>query len=145
MIELRPVPKPSFNRRVKKRGDRSKFSKMVRDEVKEYFDNKCQMCGGKGIHLHHVQPKGSGIGRGVYTNALLLCNNCHKQVHADDKLLRKWKEVYRKKFGPLYFMDADDLKMKYLTQELREEDRSVKEWEKHNEKVIHQKMDRENS
>jgi hypothetical protein len=145
MLEYRPCPKPSHSRRVKERGDRGKFSKMVRDEVKKHFNNQCQICLGKGIHLHHVMPKGSGIGRGIYTNALLLCNSCHKQVHADDKLLRHWKEVYRKEYGPLYFMDADDLKMKYLTQELHEEDKVVREWKKHNEKTLYQGMDRENS
>lgn len=121
------------NRRVKKRGDRSKFTKMVRDAVKEHFNNHCQMCFGKGIHIHHVYPKGSGKGRGVFTNALLLCNNCHRLVHDDETLLRHWKNIYRKKYGPLYFMDEDDLKMKYLTQELNEEDRKVREWKKHNE------------
>jgi 5-methylcytosine-specific restriction endonuclease McrA len=132
MSEFQSFPKPSHNRRVKKRGDRSEFSKMVRAAVKEHFDNTCQICGYKGIHIHHVQPKGSGIGRGVFTNALLLCNKCHRKVHDDDNILRHWKEVYRKKYGPLYFMDADDLKMKYLTQELRQEDKEVREWTKHN-------------
>lgn len=124
-------------RRVNKRGDRSKFSKFVRDAVKEHFDNTCQICGGKGIHCHHVQPRSSGVGRGVFTNALLLCNKCHKKVHADDSLLRHWKEVYRKKYGPLYFMDKEDLEQKYLTQELKQENREVREWMKHNEKAIY--------
>lgn len=130
--EFYPVDKPSHKRRVKKRADRTKFSKMVRDAVKEHFNHTCQMCGGKGIHCHHVQPKGSGVGRGVFTNALLLCNNCHKQVHADDALLRHWKEVFRKKYGPLYFMDAEDLRQKYMNQDLKETDREVREWKKHN-------------
>lgn len=128
---VRCVPKPNHKRNNPKRGDRSKFSKMVRDQVKEHFNNQCQMCLGKGIHLHHVYLRSNG-GRGVFTNALLLCNSCHKQVHADDKLLRHWKEVYRKKYGPLYFMDSDDLKMKYLTQELKEEVKAVREWNKYN-------------
>jgi hypothetical protein len=75
----------------------------------------------------------SQSGRNVFTNALLLCNDCHKEVHADNDLLRHWKEVFRKKYGPLYFMDQDDLKMKYLTQELQQEDKAVKEWERYNE------------
>jgi hypothetical protein len=134
-LSFNPVPKPSHNRRVRKRGDRSKFSKFVRDQVKEHFNHTCQMCRGKGLHCHHVEPRGSGKGRGVFTNALLLCNACHKKVHADDSLLRYWKEVYRKKYGPLYFMDEDDLKMKYLADELREQDKEVREWKKHNESL----------
>jgi hypothetical protein len=133
--EYHPVPKPSHKRKAPKRGDRSKFSSKVREEVKKHFDNTCQMCGGKGIHVHHVEPRGSGKGRGVFTNALLLCNQCHKEVHADDKLLRHWKKVYRKKYGPLYFMDADDLKMKYITKELHEEDKIVREWKQYNETI----------
>jgi hypothetical protein len=131
-LGFHPVPKPSHSRKVKKRGDRGKFSQFVREAVKEHFDNACQMCGGKGIHLHHVEPKGSGKGRGVFTNCLLVCNSCHKKIHADDKLLRYWKEVFREKYGPLYFMDSEDLKMKQLAQELQQEDKDVREWKKHN-------------
>jgi hypothetical protein len=32
-------------------------------------------------------------------------------------------------------MDEDDLKMKYLTDELREQDKEVREWKKHNESL----------
>jgi hypothetical protein len=119
------------NRRVRKRGDRSKFSKMVRDKVKGDCNNECQMCFGKGIHLHHVHLRSAG-GRGVYTNSLLVCNSCHKQIHADDALLRHWKEVYRKKYGPLYFMDQEDLTFKYMNRELSEEDKEVRDWKRHN-------------
>lgn len=130
-LEFRPYPKPVHNRKAKKRGDRGKFSKMVREEVKEYFNNQCAMCYGRACHIHHVTPRSSS-GRNVFTNALLLCNNCHKEVHADNELLRNWKEVFKKKYGPCYFMDKEDLEYKYLTQELREEDKEVREWKKHN-------------
>jgi hypothetical protein len=136
--EYLPVPKPKYKRRVKERKDRGKFPSVIREQIKDHFEDTCQMCGGRGIHIHHVQPKASGIGRGVFTNGLLLCNPCHKKVHADDKLLRYWKEEYRKKYGPLYFMDDDDLKMKYLTQELHEEDNEVREWKRNNE-IVYQR------
>lgn len=134
-LNFRPVPKPNHKRKVKKRGDRSKFSKMVRDKVKDMFDNNCQECGGKGIHLHHVCFRSQG-GRGVITNALLLCNNCHKNIHLDNERAMYWKEVFKKKYGPLYFMDKEDLEYKQLTQELHREDREVREWMKHNEEDI---------
>jgi hypothetical protein len=127
--------KPSHSRRVKKRGDRSVFSKLVRSEVKKHFNDTCQECGGKGLHLHHVQPRGSGIGRGVFTNALLLCNKCHKRVHDDDKLLRHWKEVFRQNYGPLYFMDSEDIRMKCLSEEIMESDKEIREWKKFNGKL----------
>lgn len=134
-IKWRPTPKPKHQRRVKKRGDRSKFSKFVRDQVKEHFKDTCQECGGRGIHLHHVTFRSQG-GRGVFTNALLLCNKDHKMIHENPERALYWKEVFKKKYGSCYFMDKEDLEFKYLTQELREQDREVKEWEKYNEKDL---------
>ncbi|WP_057766720.1 HNH endonuclease [Cytobacillus praedii] len=131
-LGFHPVAKPSYSRRVKKRGDRNKFSKYVRDQIKDHFEDTCQMCMGRGCHIHHVQPKGSGKGRGVFTNGLLLCNECHKKVHADDALLRYWKKVFRKKYGPLYFMDEEDIKAKQLTKELQQEEKAVREWKNYN-------------
>jgi hypothetical protein len=32
-------------------------------------------------------------------------------------------------------MDVDDLKMKYINKELHQEDKSVREWKKYNEKL----------
>jgi hypothetical protein len=104
---------------------------MVRDEVKEYYDNTCQVCGGKGIHLHHVCFRSQG-GRGVFSNAMLCCNSCHKEIHLDNEKAQYWKEVYKKKFGSLYFMDKEDLEYKQLTQELQQEDKQLKEWERSN-------------
>lgn len=112
-----PVPKPQHKRRVAKRGDRSKFSKMVRDQVKEHFNNTCQMCLGKGIHLHHVKFRSQG-GRGVFSNALLVCNSCHKEIHLSNDLAKHWREVYKKKHGPTYFMDEEDIRQKQLTDAL---------------------------
>jgi hypothetical protein len=131
MREFQSFPKPSHNRRVKKRGDRGKFSKMVRNEVKKHFDDTCQECGGKGIHLHHVCFRSQG-GRGVFSNALLVCNSCHKHIHLDNDRALYWREVYKKKYGNCYFMDKEDLEYKQTIQELQQEDKSVKEWVKYN-------------
>ncbi|MEK5065914.1 HNH endonuclease [Cytobacillus sp. FSL R5-0596] len=120
MFEYRPAPKPSYKRRVDKRVDRNKFTKHVRDQIKDHFEDTCQMCGGRGCHIHHVQPKGSGKGRGVFTNGLLLCNPCHKKVHADDRWLRYWKEVFKEKHGPDYYKDEEDLNREYQDKKMRE-------------------------
>lgn len=118
--EVRAVPKPQHKRRVDKRIDRNKFTKHVRDQIKDHFEDTCQMCKGRGIHIHHVQPKGSGKGRGVFTNGLLLCNKCHKKVHEDDKLLRYWKEVFKEMYGPDYYKDEEDLQKEYQDKKMRE-------------------------
>lgn len=105
---IRSVAKPKHKRKSKKLAERGKFSKMIRDEIKEEFNNQCQECGKKGHHLHHVFPKGRG-GRGVKTNALLLCNACHKDIHADNNKLKHWISVYKKKHGPNFYKDKEDL------------------------------------
>jgi hypothetical protein len=124
-------PKPSHKRKTKKKGDRGIFSKMVRNEIKEHFDNTCQECGGRGIHIHHVCFR-SQSGRGVFSNGLLLCNNCHKNIHLNNDRALYWREVFKKKYGPLYYMDKEDLENKQLNQELQQEDKELKDWEKHN-------------
>jgi hypothetical protein len=130
-MTFQSFPKPSHSRKVKKKGDRGKFSKMVRDEIKKHFDDTCQECGGKGLHIHHVCFR-SQSGRGVFSNGLLLCNNCHKRIHLDNDRALYWREVFKKQYGPLYYMDKEDLEYKQLTQELQKEDKEVKEWVEHN-------------
>lgn len=130
-LEWRPVPKPQHNRRVKKCGDRSKFSKMVRDKVKEQYDNQCAQCGGRACHVHHVMPRARG-GRNVFTNGLLLCNDCHKAVHADNDLLKGWISKFKQMYGKNFFRDYEDLQHEYRETLLNEDNREVREWMKYN-------------
>lgn len=129
--EFNPVAKPNHKRRVKKRADRSKFSKMVRDQVKEHFNNQCANCGNRAVHCHHVMPR-SRSGRNVFTNALLLCNDCHKEVHANNGLLKFWINVHKKKYGKNFFKDKQDLERDYQTDRLSEDEEDIREWMKYN-------------
>lgn len=129
--EWNPIPKPSHGRRVKKRGDRSKFSKMVRDAVKDHYSNQCGQCGRNACHVHHVMPRSRG-GRNVFTNGLLLCNDCHKQVHADNDLLKEWINRYKKMYGKNFYKDYEDLKQEYDNQLLTASNKELREWERHN-------------
>lgn len=105
---IRSVAKPKHKRKSRKRAERGKFSKMIRDEIKEECTGLCQECFSRGCHLHHVMPKSRG-GRGIKTNALLLCNDCHKRVHADNARLKHWIEVYRERYGKNFYKDKEDL------------------------------------
>jgi hypothetical protein len=129
--EFRPCPKPSHSRRVKKRRDRSKFSKMVRDEIKQKYNNECAMCGKLAFHVHHVQPRARS-GRNVITNGLLLCNDDHKRVHADEKLLKYWIEEFKKLYGRNFYKDKEDLIFEYKTEQFKELDEEVQRWVKFN-------------
>src|SRR5690625_2721056 len=82
---LQAVPKPKYRRRIPKRVDRGKFSRDTRQKVLLRDNGACQQCNGIGTQLHHCMPKGRG-GRGVYTNALTVCNDCHTQIHKDNSL-----------------------------------------------------------
>jgi HNH endonuclease len=112
--EWNPVDKPVYKRYKPKRADRGKFSEKVRIQIKDHFNRTCQGCGiqREHLHIHHVMPKGSGVGRGVFTNGLLVCNPCHRKIHdeKDQTLLKFWQDVFRKKYGVNYFRDTQDLK-----------------------------------
>jgi predicted restriction endonuclease len=111
--EFNPYPKTTYKRVKRKRVDRGKFSDKVRKEIKEHFNNQCQECGiiKPHLHIHHVKPKGSGVGRGIFTNGLLLCNPCHRKIHdeKDQTRLHYWQDEYRKLYGKNYFKDKEDL------------------------------------
>lgn len=108
---VRSIAKPQHKRRVKHRADRGKFSETVRKKIKKHFDDICQECGGIGIHIHHVRPKGSGTGRGVFTNGLLLCKGCHDAIHAelDQTRLKYWQQEFTRLYGLDYYKDQQDL------------------------------------
>jgi 5-methylcytosine-specific restriction endonuclease McrA len=97
MIELRPVPKPSFNRRVPKRVDRGKFSAKTIKAILERDNYLCVRCGS--YHLesvpHHCQYKSQG-GQGTKRNGVSICLDCHREAHAL-KEVRKWFESWVEK------------------------------------------------
>lgn len=132
-LGFHPVPKPSHRRKVQKQANRSKFSKMVRDEIKEKNNNLCQMCGRLAFHLHHCMPRSRG-GRNVFTNAVLLCAACHRKVHADESLLKYWINEHKKLYGKDFFRDKEDLIFKYQKADLKEMGEEVDRWVKYNEK-----------
>jgi hypothetical protein len=135
MSEFQSFPKPSHGRRVKKRGDRSKFSKMVRDLIKEKYNNQCAQCGKNACHVHHTMPRSRG-GRNVFTNGLLLCNDCHKSVHAENDLLKYWIDEFKKLYGRNFYRDKEDLIFEYKTDQLKELDEEVQKWVRFNDESI---------
>ncbi|WP_035396017.1 HNH endonuclease [Shouchella miscanthi] len=109
---VRAVAKSKHKRRTRQRVNRGKFSDTIRQQIKDYFENTCQECGRSGEHIHHVKPKGSGSGQGVFTNGLLLCNTCHMQMHAElsQARLKHWQSEFEFMYGSYYYMDSEDLK-----------------------------------
>jgi 5-methylcytosine-specific restriction endonuclease McrA len=127
-LGLNPVPKPQHKRAKGKRVSRGKFSEHTRQQVKEKYEGLCQMCFKGGHHVHHVYPKGRG-GRNVITNALLLCNQCHREVHDNEDLLQHWITLFKEEHGPDFYKDEQDLKHEYEEKRLNELYHSqIKDW-----------------
>lgn len=103
----KPVPKPSFDRRVPTRSRRNNFSKKVRDEISERDEGICQQCGSIGTQIHHVKYRSQG-GRGVFTNGLTVCNSCHSKIHADKELSDYWVNRFIDRYGENFYKDSWD-------------------------------------
>lgn len=105
---LRPVPKITYKRRKPIRRKRNNFSQKVRKDIYNRDDGKCQQCGDVGTEIHHVKYRSQG-GRGVTTNGLLLCSDCHRIVHQDRNLTLDWQRHFESMYGKDYYKDEWDL------------------------------------
>jgi len=104
---INPVPKPKRRRLKPTRRRRNEFSRELRQEILLERDGVCQQCGGIGTEIHHVMPRARS-GRGVKTNALLVCASCHRQIHQQPDLLQEWIKHYRSMYGDDFYMDEWD-------------------------------------
>lgn len=108
-MDFAEVSKPNHNRGKRKRKNRSEFPDRVRKQIIDDQDGQCQICGRPTTHIHHVWPRGRG-GRGVYTNGLLACHNCHNPLIHNGPFLDYYINLFTTKFGPDFYKDDDDLK-----------------------------------
>lgn len=106
-MTFNPVPKPQHKRRVPKQSKRNEFSAKVRKRIMKDENDCCQSCGNKATQIHHVMPRGRG-GRGVYTNGMATCSNCHDRIHKDNTLLEYWIFLYERKYGEGFYKDEWD-------------------------------------
>lgn len=104
-----PQPKPRHKRRVPTQKQRNDFRPIIRAEISKRDGDVCNECyTKKATQIHHVWPRSRG-GRGVVTNGLPLCNDCHTEIHAHFTLMLKWQEIYEQRYGPDYYKDEWDL------------------------------------
>jgi 5-methylcytosine-specific restriction endonuclease McrA len=109
-----PVAKPSHKRNKKKKADRGEFPEKIRKQIVKDQNGQCQLCGRPTTYIHHVKPRGRG-GRGVYTNGLLACVNCHNpKIHDRPGGVDHWIAIFEQRFGPDFYKDEEDLKQKYI-------------------------------
>lgn len=104
-----PQPKPKHKRRVPTQKQRNAFSQTVRAQIRSRDGEICNEClSKKATQIHHVCPRSRG-GRGVATNGLPLCHECHRSIHDNATLMNKWQEIYEQRYGPDYYKDEWDV------------------------------------
>jgi len=52
----------------------------VRDAIRVIYEDKCAICGKPAREVHHIRPKHLN-GKNHPRNLILLCNDCHDEVH----------------------------------------------------------------
>lgn len=108
MMPMPSVPKPKFKRRKPTRKQRGEFSAKTRQAIIDRDEGLCRVCGRLGGQIHHVQPKGSGKGRGVFSNGMLVCQSCHADIHKNNNKLKFWQRVFEEIYGPNFYKDEFD-------------------------------------
>lgn len=96
------VPKPNFKRRVPKRINRGKFDKKTRERIIERDNGLCRQCGRPGDSIHHVKFR-SQMGEGIYTNGMVVCNDCHIQIHQNREFQEFWQNKFAETYGEDYW------------------------------------------
>ena len=62
-----------------------KLTKTQRKVLIELVGNKCQRCNStKNLEVHRIK-RGSAGGKYVPNNCLILCDECHKELHGEFK------------------------------------------------------------
>lgn len=65
---------------------RRRFTDKQARQLLVLADERCERCGtslvGRDYHVHHKKPHSLG-GVTVVTNGMVLCVNCHKEVHRE--------------------------------------------------------------
>lgn len=109
-------PKKTYKRRKPKHSSRNEFSKKTRQDIWDRENGACQCCGSQGEEIHHARFK-SQSGRGVYSNGILLCHDCHTETHENRELADYWREWCTGQWGEDYYKDIydklDDVTFKY--------------------------------
>lgn len=71
--------------RADRRKERRERMSMIRTVVMDREDGRCELCGGKAEHAHHVIGGGMRRVRESVSTVLALCPSCHRLMHAGDR------------------------------------------------------------
>ena len=92
-----------------KQKERNRIKAKDYNKAVEVWGNTC-FCGStQNLQMHHLKFRSSGIGRGGFTNSILLCEFHHRKAHSDYDF-RKNLEIQRRRVcGEHFYKDEFDL------------------------------------
>ena len=81
---------------------RSALTPVMKRKIKDAVGNKCEMrgCSNKAYHVHHIKQvknRGTNVGTNVCSNLIVLCANCHSDVHSGEITQTKLKEIVKRR------------------------------------------------
>ena len=81
---------------------RSALTPVKKRKIKDAVGNKCEMrgCPNKAYQVHHIKQvknRGANVGTNVGSNLIVLCANCHSDVHSGAITQTKLKEIVKKR------------------------------------------------
>lgn len=87
---------------------RAKFSRAVRKKIMLRDQGGCVLCGRPSNIIHHIKFRSQG-GRGVESNGVVLCANCHNKVHQNNSLAERLRKYAESVYGADYYKDRIDM------------------------------------
>lgn len=100
--------KKTYKKRLPSRAVRGKFSQKIINDILERDNEMCVLCGRPVDDIHHVKFKSNG-GRGVFTNGVCLCRNCHNDAHRKKDVRIQLENMMIDKYGIDYYKDNYDI------------------------------------
>lgn len=100
-------PKKIYKKRKPSLASRGKFSKRTIEDIVVRDNGLCVLCYAAAIDIHHVIFKSKG-GRGVFTNGVCLCRDCHDRAHSEQSVRYLLEDMMIEKYGVNYFKDSYD-------------------------------------
>lgn len=84
---------------------RSALTSAKKKKIIDAVSNKCEIrgCKNKAYEIHHIKQvknRGTNVGTNVCSNLIVLCANCHREVHRGTITQTKLKEIVKNRSEP---------------------------------------------
>lgn len=101
------IPKKLYKKRLPTKAKRGKFSDKTIEDILERDNGLCVICHKVAVDIHHIKFK-SQNGRGVFTNGVSLCRDCHALAHSKSEVNQSLVDIAVSMYGGNYYKDKYD-------------------------------------